>query len=161
MKKSNKGFSLVELIIVIAIMAILAGALAPALMKYINKTRLSSDIQAGQTVAKAIQAAMSNEQAFNDVDAVFSCEYSSADITTHDKGTSKAFLSECASVCGWDKAKHKAKKDMDGSPIVPGNFFVKVNVPDNSIQVYMQDSSTKDKYEVYPTPAPSLSAKTK
>ena len=34
MKKNNKGFSLVELIIVIAIMAILAGALAPALIKY-------------------------------------------------------------------------------------------------------------------------------
>lgn len=29
----NEGFSLVELIIVIAIMAILAGALAPALIK--------------------------------------------------------------------------------------------------------------------------------
>ena len=32
----NEGFSLVELIIVIAIMAILAGALAPALIKYIT-----------------------------------------------------------------------------------------------------------------------------
>ena len=32
----NKGFSLVELIIVIAIMAILAGALAPALIKYLS-----------------------------------------------------------------------------------------------------------------------------
>ena len=32
MKKNNKGFSLVELIIVIAIMAILAGALAPCLL---------------------------------------------------------------------------------------------------------------------------------
>lgn len=37
--KKNYGFSLVELIIVIAIMAILAAAVAPALIRYIEKTR--------------------------------------------------------------------------------------------------------------------------
>ena len=35
----NEGFSLVELIIVIAVMAILAGVLAPALIKYIRKSK--------------------------------------------------------------------------------------------------------------------------
>lgn len=50
----NAGFSLVELIIVIAIMAILAGALAPALIKYIEKSRRTADLQA----ADALQAAM-------------------------------------------------------------------------------------------------------
>ena len=36
----NKGFSMVELIIVIAIMAILTGVLAPMLVHYIAKARL-------------------------------------------------------------------------------------------------------------------------
>ena len=36
---NNKGFSLVELIIVIAIMAILAGAIVPAVIHYIDKAR--------------------------------------------------------------------------------------------------------------------------
>ena len=43
-KTNNKGFSLVELIIVIAIMAILAGSIAPALIRYIDKSRKSNDV---------------------------------------------------------------------------------------------------------------------
>ena len=40
---NNKGFALVELIIVIAIMAILIVVLAPQYLKYVEKSRVSSD----------------------------------------------------------------------------------------------------------------------
>ncbi len=36
---TNKGFSLVELIIVIAIMAVLVGVLAPQFIKYVEQSR--------------------------------------------------------------------------------------------------------------------------
>lgn len=49
-KTSNSGFSLVELIIVIAIMAILAGAVAPALIKYIERTRESRFLTDAKTI---------------------------------------------------------------------------------------------------------------
>lgn len=64
-KMNNKGFSLVELIIVIAIMAILAGAIAPALIKYIDKSRRGTDVSNGNTFVTAVQAALGNEDANN------------------------------------------------------------------------------------------------
>lgn len=42
----NKGFSLVELIVVIAIMAILVGVAVPVYTSYITKAEQASDIQA-------------------------------------------------------------------------------------------------------------------
>lgn len=39
----NKGFSLVELIIVVAIMAVLIGVLAPTYLKYVERTRRITD----------------------------------------------------------------------------------------------------------------------
>lgn len=40
---SNKGFSLIELIIVIAIMAVLVGILAPQFISYMHKSRVAAD----------------------------------------------------------------------------------------------------------------------
>lgn len=54
----NKGFSLVELIIVIAIMAILIGVMAPNLLKYVERSRVSKDTQAVDSVHTAIVTAM-------------------------------------------------------------------------------------------------------
>lgn len=54
-QKNNKGFSLVELIVVIAIMAVLVGVLAPQLIKYVEKSRESTDIQNADTVVTAFR----------------------------------------------------------------------------------------------------------
>jgi len=56
MKKDNKGFSLVELIIVIAIMAILVGVLAPQFIKYVEQSRRSRDIATANEIREAILA---------------------------------------------------------------------------------------------------------
>ncbi len=58
----NKGFSLVELIIVIAIMAILAGALAPALIKYIKRSRKQSDVNTAQELGKAVERIIASDE---------------------------------------------------------------------------------------------------
>lgn len=65
--RNNKGFSLVELIIVIAIMAILSAALAPQLMKYIEKARVSADAQTCAAIEGCVNAALTNENVWNDM----------------------------------------------------------------------------------------------
>ncbi len=57
MKKemNNKGFSLVELIIVIAIMVVLVAVLAPQYLKYVEKSRVSADVQTADQFIGAMQ----------------------------------------------------------------------------------------------------------
>lgn len=62
MKKemNNKGFSLVELIIVIAIMAVLVGVLAPQYLKYVNNSKVSADITNADSLATAFNVAIAD-----------------------------------------------------------------------------------------------------
>lgn len=60
-KTNNKGFSLVELIIVIAIMAVLIGVLAPQFLRYVERTRAQKDRTAVGEVENAIEISLANE----------------------------------------------------------------------------------------------------
>lgn len=62
MKKemNNKGFSLVELIIVIAIMAVLMGILAPQYLKYVKQSKISTDITNAEEIATAINVTVAD-----------------------------------------------------------------------------------------------------
>lgn len=53
----NKGFSLVELIVVVAIMAVLVGILAPAYLSYVEKTRRGTDEDSAEEVRRAVEIA--------------------------------------------------------------------------------------------------------
>lgn len=56
----NKGFSLVELIIVIAIMAVLVAILAPQYLKYVEKSRVSADNTTKDGIVNSVKIAISD-----------------------------------------------------------------------------------------------------
>jgi len=65
-QKNNKGFSLVELIVVIAIMVVLVAVLAPVFTKYIESSRRSTDVQNANSIAEAVIAdAADNKEIIN------------------------------------------------------------------------------------------------
>ena len=57
-KTNNKGFSLIELIIVIAIMAIIVAVLAPQFLRYIERSKQGKDADAAGVIQRAITVAM-------------------------------------------------------------------------------------------------------
>ena len=56
-KKDNRGLSLIELIVVIAIMAVLVGVLSPMFVKYLDKSKKSRDIYTADQIARAVNIA--------------------------------------------------------------------------------------------------------
>ena len=77
-KRKNKGFSLVELIVVVAIMAVLMAVLVPTLVRNVEKSRQQKDKTAIAELRQAIVNAMSEEK----------CLYATANAqgTTADNG---------------------------------------------------------------------------
>lgn len=108
-KKNNEGFSLVELIIVIAIMAILIVVLAPQFIKFVEKGRESTDLQ-NITEAKTTVETYVADKGIK----------SSAKFTvTLDKSEGGVLTVECDSVTDDDLKKAFEKYGVDPTEVAP------------------------------------------
>ncbi|MCR5597940.1 MAG: prepilin-type N-terminal cleavage/methylation domain-containing protein [Lachnospiraceae bacterium] len=63
--KTDKGFTLVELIVVLVILAVLAAILVPTLIGYIEQARSKKDLENARTCMEAAQAKFSEQYGLN------------------------------------------------------------------------------------------------
>lgn len=98
-KADNKGFSLVELIIVIAIMAILVGIVGTQVVPYINKSKEAKDYQIINSYSTAAMTAYSSnaEKITSDLTVVI---YP----TTANAGNAKIVEDEIKTLTGYSSA---------------------------------------------------------
>ena len=61
LKKNNKGFSLVELIVVIVILAILIGVTIGGIYQYVNKSRVNTDINNAASIQSVLATIATDE----------------------------------------------------------------------------------------------------
>lgn len=112
LKKDNKGFSLVELIIVIAIMAILVGIVGTQVIPYISKSKAAKDQQVLNSISTAAVAAYSENGATSDMTIdVFGAEPTDA--------TQKAIQADIKAASGFtDLTEFKKALESDAGKAV-------------------------------------------
>ena len=67
LQSKNKGFSLVELIVVIAILVVFAAVLIPSLLQYTENSRAQKDESAMDEVVNAVQLALADQDCFDEM----------------------------------------------------------------------------------------------
>ncbi len=118
---NNKGFSLVELIIVIAIMAILVGVLAPQFIKYVERSRQAADMQTIQELRTAIEVKAADEGLTANTSIAITGATGAVSVTGDTAALTNAGLATTATLksTGWQNATYTFDKDSIKWTAVP------------------------------------------
>lgn len=72
-KNKKRGFSLIEIVIVIAILVVLLAVLAPSLMTYTERSRAQKDVTTMDEVVNSVQLAMADQDCYDEM-IKYSCD---------------------------------------------------------------------------------------
>lgn len=167
-KMNNKGFSLVELIVVMAIMAILAVTLAPRLTHYVEKSRKAADREVINSIYTAVQYGLVDEDIKTDAFTTDSDSATAAGIdlaalasdtglslnvdtdgtaTTSDiyKASGKVWTTNKSGTTGYTYATNKFIQEIYE---VVGNFKLKSDDADNDTTIIIKANKDNETISV-------------
>ena len=110
-KRNNKGFSLVELIVVILIMAIIAVALAPQVMKWVGSSRDSTDDNNMATIKSAVSTAVADYMSDGGTIPAATYHVTSSGVKWQGTGEDTALTAKITEVMTGDYPEVKAEKN--------------------------------------------------
>ena len=145
MKTTKKGFTLIELIVVIAIIGVLAMILVPSMLGYVRKSKVSSANSAAATVQKAMNTSLIELDEENKLEdeGLIAAEVSNDDCPEALSDKLKVYLDD------FDKITFQARvqsgicdavaASSDG--IYPGTYPSGVVTADNVKETYQNDGT--------------------
>lgn len=172
----KKGFTLVELVVVMCIIGVLATILVPSMIGYIKKSKRSSDIASAKTIYN--DAAIVLAEGGDSADAYMSGCTSTCDVSVTRKGADENYTLEivCKRVAGmntdWESSNTSLKPFVDSmNKIQDADIPLKFRFPEgksggrkeldrwiiakkqgevSKIEVWAADSSNTPCYRVWP-----------
>lgn len=145
-KANNKGFSLVELIIVIAIMAILVGVLAPQYLKYVEKSRKSTDVDNIDVFEGAVTTACSDETEYGAIAAgEYTLTFTAGDSGSVTLGGSGASQTEITNAFNEIIGTDWATKKLKSSKWTPASIVITITIDSNGNATFSSNSDMYNK----------------
>lgn len=134
LNKKNKGFTLIEMVVVLAIIAILIAIAVPQVMKQINRTKIQADIQNARAIASAL--------------AQWQSEGGNLPSTTT--------LQPVSGISGFDPSEYMNGPLPQPKLYPSGQFKYKYDSTAAYLAIYAPDSSSSHTdRELYPNPDPN------
>lgn len=142
-KMNNKGFSLIELIIVIAIMAVLVAVIAPNLTSYIGNSKKKTDNSNADSIEGIINAQLQNYGSDDDITAIANTDDAMIVYETVQE------LLQAGATAGDPDDPYTSIFEKNVLDNIPGKYYdatnnYEVNTKQDSVTFWLQIKGTKD-----------------